>query len=215
MDLDPPRPPKAMMQEPHKTIQHSWHEDLQAFVLGAFLCATSIHFLTQAGLITGQTAGLGVLLSYVMPLPFAVTFFLINIPFYVLGYLRLGPRFTVKTFIAVALVSGFSQIIPLWMQFEVLNPWFAAFFAGAASGMGLIVIFRHGASLGGIGVLGLWLQERAGIQAGWVQLGFDALLFCAALLVMDAGLVVMSLAGAVVVNLIIGVNHRQDRYVGR
>ncbi|MCF6443124.1 YitT family protein [Nereida sp. MMG025] len=202
-------------QEPHKSVRHSWHEDAQAFVLGTFLCAVSVQFLTASGLITGQTAGLGVLLSYVLPLPFAVTFFLVNIPFYVLGYLRLGARFTIKTFLAVALVSGFSELVPLYLSFETLNPWFAAFFAGATAGLGLIVIFRHGASLGGIGVLGLWMQDRFGIQAGWVQLGFDALLFAAAFFVLDPMLVVMSLAGAVVVNLIIGVNHRQDRYIGR
>ena len=78
-----------------------------------------------------------------------------------------------------------------------------------------IVIFRHGGSLGGVGVLGLWLQERAGIQAGWVQLGFDIVLFAVAFFVLDLTLIALSLIGAIVVNGIIGVNHRRDRYIAR
>lgn len=206
-----------MSTEPHKrTTAHTWLEDAQAFVLGTALCALAVQLLTHAGLITGQTAGLGVLLSYVTGAPFGVVFFLVNLPFYVLAWVRMGPRFTAKTFVAVALVSGFAELFPLHMTFGALHPALAAFLAGACAGMGLIVLFRHGASLGGIGVLGLLLQERIGIQAGWVQLGFDALLFLIAAVVLpDLGLVALSLLGAVSTNLIIAQNHRQDRYVGR
>ncbi|MEM8851694.1 MAG: YitT family protein [Pseudomonadota bacterium] len=201
--------------EPQEALRHSLLEDAQAFVLGTALCALGVQFLTASGLVTGQTAGLGVLLSYVTDLSFAVWFFLVNLPFYILGWLRMGPRFVVKTVIAVTLVSVLSAAMPTFMVFDSLNPWAASALAGAVIGMGLIVIFRHGASLGGIGILALWAQERFGIQAGWVQLGFDALLFLGAALVLDPWLVAASLLGAVIVNLIIAVNHRRDRYIGR
>ena len=189
-------------------------EDVLAFLLGTALCALAVQFLTHAGLITGQTAGLGVLLSYLTGWSFGAVFFTVNLPFYVLAWMRMGPRFTVKSFVAVGLVSAMTWLMPGYLSFDTLHPTLAALLAGATSGMGLIVLFRHGASLGGIGVLGLWLQERAGIQAGWVQLGFDAGLFLVAALVLpNLMLVLWSLLGAVVVNLIIAVNHRQDRYI--
>ncbi|WP_147125087.1 YitT family protein [Shimia ponticola] len=201
--------------EPHKRLEHSWLEDAQAFVLGTALCALGVQLLTHLGLITGQTAGLGVLISYVSDWPFGAVFFAVNLPFYVLAWMRMGPRFTIKTFVAVAMVSAMTEILGPLVTFDTVHPIAGAFLAGAVIGMGLIVLFRHGASLGGIGVLALFLQERAGIQAGWTQLGFDALLFAAAFAVLDPWLVVFSLLGAVVVNLIIAVNHRKDRYVGR
>ena len=205
-----------MNSEPHKRLEHSSLEDVLAFFLGTALCALAVQFLTHLGLITGQTAGLGVLLSYVSGWGFGVVFFLINLPFYVFAWLRMGPRFTIKSFIAVAMVSVMTEAFAAWMVFDTLNPIIGALLAGATSGMGLIVLFRHGASLGGVGVLGLWLQDRVGIQAGWVQLGFDVVLFAIAIFVLeDIRLVVLSLLGAVVVNLIIGVNHRNDRYIGR
>lgn len=204
------------MNEPHKPLDHSLTEDALAFIVGTALCAFSVVVLTHLGLITGQTAGLGVLLSYVTGWSFGAVFFLINLPFYIFAWVRMGARFTIKSFIAVALVSGMTLLMEDRIRFEVLDPVLGALLAGATAGMGLIVLFRHGGSLGGVGVVALWAQERLGVQAGWVQLGFDVALFAVAIFVLgDAWLVGLSLAGAVVVNLIIGVNHRRDRYIGR
>ncbi|MEM9425971.1 MAG: YitT family protein [Pseudomonadota bacterium] len=204
------------MNEPHKKLEHTALEDAQAFLLGTALCAFAVVVLTHLGLITGQTAGLGVLLSYVTGVSFGVVFFIVNLPFYLFAWARMGPRFTVKSFIAVALVSVMTELMSRHIAFSTLDPTLGALLAGATAGMGLIVLFRHGASLGGIGVVGLWLQDKVGIQAGWVQLGFDIVLFAVALFVLpDLALVAWSLMGAVVVNLIIAVNHRKDRYVGR
>ena len=200
---------------PEQAQRHTAVEDAQALVLGAALCALGVSLLKPDGLITGQTAGLGVLLGYVTPLGFGLWFFVLNLPFYVLGWLRIGPRFVVKTAIAVTLVSVLASALPRYLVIESLSPWVASALAGAVIGVGLLVIFRHGASLGGIGILALWLQEKAGVQAGWVQLGFDAALFALAFAVLDPLPVAASLLGAVVVNLIVAVNHRRDRYVGR
>lgn len=203
------------MAEPHKKIEHSLLEDAQAFLLGTALCAMGIHFLTHLGLVTGQTAGLAVLLSYLGGWSFGVVFFLVNLPFYLLAWFRMGPRFTVKTFIAVAMVSTFVEVFPLYFSISYLHPALGAALAGASIGLGLIAVFRHGGSMGGIGVLALVVQERLGFQAGWTQLIFDAALFSVAFFVLDPVLMGWSLGGAVIVNLIIGVNHRKDRYVGR
>lgn len=209
--------PSADSREPHRPspLKHTVLEDAQAFVLGTLLCALGVQFLTSAGLITGQTAGAAVLASYLSDWSFGVWFFILNLPFYLLGWLRMGPRFVVKTVIAVVLLSVMSQILTGFVAFETLNPWVASLMSGAVIGMGLIVIFRHGASLGGIGILALWIQERFGVQAGWIQLGFDALLFAIAAFLLDPWLVLASLLGAAAVNTIVAVNHRRDRYVGR
>lgn len=204
------------MAEPHKSLEHTLSEDILAFVLGTALCAFAVTMLTHLGLITGQTAGLGVLLSYVTGISFGVVFFVVNLPFYVFAWMRMGPRFTIKSFIAVGLVSVLTELMSHEVVFAHLDPTLGALLAGGTAGMGLIVLFRHGASLGGVGVVALWAQERLGIQAGWVQLGFDAVLFAAAFFVLPSvALVAWSLLGAVVVNLMIAVNHRKDRYIGR
>ncbi len=186
-----------------------------AFALGTAMCALGIQFLGHAGLITGQTAGLGVLLSYVSDLGFGVWFFIINLPFYIFGYLRMGTKFTFKSFIAVGFLSIFATVFEHILVIEHMPVYLAALLAGACSGLGLMVIFRHGASLGGIGVLALYLQDRTGFQAGWAQLIFDAGLFLIAFFLLPFDLMFWSLICAAATNVIIGFNHRQDRYIAR
>lgn len=192
---------------------HSLTEDAQGIIYGATMAAFGIVILTHLGLVTGQTAGLAVLVSYATGWGFGPVFFAINLPFYLLGYLRMGPAFTAKTFLAVALLSGLSLWMPGQIGFATLNPWLGAVLFGFLSGSALLALFRHGASLGGIGIVALLLQDRLGWRAGWVQLGFDAVLFTAAFLLVEARLVVISFLGAVVVNLVIAINHRRDRYI--
>ena len=179
------------------------------------MVALGVLFLKTCGLITGQTAGLAVLVSYLSGWSFGWVFFVLNAPFWLLAIARMGLRFTVKSAVAVALVSVFAEALPHALVIDHLSDPVGALLAGATIGLGLIVVFRHGGSLGGVGVVALWLQETRGIRAGWIQLGFDAVLFLAAFFVLDTTLVLWSLAGAVVVNLIIAVNHRRDRYVAR
>jgi uncharacterized membrane-anchored protein YitT (DUF2179 family) len=203
------------MNEPHSRLEHRLWEDAFACLVGTAMVALGLQILTHLGLVTGQTAGLAVMVSYATDWPFGVVFFVVNLPFYILAVLRLGWRFTIKTAIAVSMVSIFAETFPHVLRFEHINPAVGAVLAGATTGLGLLSIFRHGASLGGIGILALFLQERAGIQAGWVQLGFDAVLFSIALALLDPWLVGWSLLGAAITNLIVGVNHRRDRYIGR
>jgi uncharacterized membrane-anchored protein YitT (DUF2179 family) len=195
------------------TIRHSLIEDAQGIAYGATMAAFGIVILTHLGLVTGQTAGLAVLISYASGWAFGPVFFAINLPFYVLGYLRMGWQFTLKTFLAVAILSTLSIWLPTQISFATLNPWVGAVLFGFCSGSALLALFRHGASLGGIGIVALMLQERLGWRAGWVQLGFDAVLFAVALLVIEPRLVLISFLGALVVNLVIAINHRRDRYV--
>lgn len=203
------------MPEPQSNLDHSLFEDAQAFLLGTAMCALGLQFLTHLGLITGQTAGLAVLLSYVSGWSFGVVFFAVNLPFYILGIWQMGLRFTVKTGVAVAMVSALTELFPLLLRFDHVDPALGAMLAGATIGFGLLTLFRHGASLGGIGILALWLQDRLGLQAGWTQLGVDAALFATAIAVLDPALVGWSLLGAIITNLIVATNHRKDRYIGR
>ena len=68
------------MAEPQTRLNHTLIEDAQAFVLGTAMCALGLTLLTHPGPITGQTAGLAVLLSYIGGWPFGLLFFAINLP---------------------------------------------------------------------------------------------------------------------------------------
>ncbi|GHC44528.1 YitT family protein [Neogemmobacter tilapiae] len=192
---------------------HSYFDDAQGIAYGATMAAFGIAILTHLGMITGQTAGLAILIAYVSGWPFGAVFFVVNLPFYWFGYRRMGLRFTLKTFVAVGALAILSALMPRWISFADLNPAFGAILFGLVSGSALLAIFRHGASLGGIGILALYLQDHTGLRAGKTQLMFDAVLFLVALFVLPWVTVAWSALGALVVNLVIAINHRRDRYV--
>lgn len=194
-------------------LKHGPIADAQGLLFGSGIAAAAMVILTHLGLVTGQTAGLAVLLSYVTGYSFGTVFFVVNLPFYWLGYRRMGWRFTLKTFVAVGLLSLFSNLLPDLFQIGYIHPAVGAVLFGMMSGAGLLALFRHGASLGGVGILALYLQDSTGFRAGYTQLLFDAGVFALAFFVIDTPLVLYSLLGALVVNLTITINHRKDWYV--
>lgn len=193
--------------------QHSLFEDVQALITGTLLVSLGVALLGKASLITGGTVGLAFLLHYVTGLSFGKLFFAINLPFYFLAVKKMGWTFTLKTFSAVFLLSAFAELLPQVLKLEMLNPLYAAIMGGLLAGVGLLVLFRHKASLGGINVLVLYLQERYGLRAGLVQLGLDAVILLLAAPMISFTAVLISLLGAAMLNLTLAINHKPGRYM--
>lgn len=193
--------------------RHTPLEDAQGLACGVLMCALSLVLLREAGLVTGQTAGLALVLSYWSGLDLSLAFLAVNAPFYLLALLRVSWRFALKTLAAVALLSALVRWGAPFVTVAPTHPAAAATLAGVAAGFGLLALFRHGASLGGGGVLAFWLQDATGFRAGWTQMIFDAVVFALAATILDWERLGWSALGAVILNLLIAVNHRRDHYV--
>ena len=198
--------------------QHRPYEDVMAMLLGTFFVALGVTFCTHAVLLTGSTAGLALLLSYmtssVTGWGFGVYFFAINLPFYYLAVKRMGWSFTLRTFAAIGLVSLFSELTQGWVQFDSVPSIYAALMGGALMGIGMLMLFRHRTSLGGINILALYLQDKHGFRAGYVQLAIDGVILLIALTQLPLDRVGYSVLGALTLNLIIALNHKPGRYIG-
>jgi uncharacterized membrane-anchored protein YitT (DUF2179 family) len=196
-------------------IRHAVHEDVMALATGTGLVALGVTLHGSAQILTGGTAGMAFLLQYGAGVPWWFGFFVVNIPFYVLATLRLGWVLTLRTVLAVALLSLLASQFPALMGLATLNPAFSAVMGGLLIGVGLLVLFRHRFSLGGVNLLALYAQEKLGLNAGWVSLAVDAIIIAAALLLLPVDRVGLSLLAAVTLNLVLAANHKPDRYVAR
>ncbi|TDP74803.1 YitT family protein [Roseateles toxinivorans] len=193
--------------------RHTLFDDAQALLTGTLFVAIGLLLLRQAGLVTGGTVGLAFLAHYATGLPFGALLFLVNLPFYWLAWRRMGRRFTLKTFAAVSLLALLSELLPRWISLQSVHPLFAAVAGGLLVGAGFIMLFRHRASLGGLNVLVLWLQERFGWRAGIVQMAIDALILLSAWPWIDAQRLALSVLAAAAMNFALAVNHRPGRYM--
>ncbi|WP_374519766.1 YitT family protein [Undibacterium squillarum] len=197
-------------------VPHSWFEDVLAILTGTLLVSLGVALFNQAGLLTGGTAGLAFLTHYLSGYSFGTVFFIINLPFYYLAFKRMGWPFTIKTFCSVGLVSLMSGLHPKIIhlsQDNTLAMFYVALTGGLLMGVGFIVLFRHQASLGGINILALYLQQTRGIRAGKLQMGLDILIVLASIRVVGWQALAASVVGAFALNLAISLNHRPGRYM--
>ena len=189
--------------------RHSLVDDVQGLAAGSMMASLGVLLLSSAGLLTG----VAFLLHYATGYAFGLLFFVINLPFYWLAFRRFGFGFTLKTFLAVAFTSFLTEAVPRAIGFSHIDPLVAAIFGGLVIGAGLLALFRHRASLGGFGILALYLQDRFGWRAGLVQLVFDGTVLIFSFFVATPFIIFCSVVGAVVLNLTLAINHRKDRYI--
>ena len=110
------------------------------------------------------------------------------------------------------LLSLLTDLQPHVMQLGPLHPLYAAIAGGLLLGVGMLVLFRHRGSLGGIGIAALYLQDRYGWRAGKVQMALDCLILLAACVTVEPSRVGWSIVAAITLNLALTMNHRPGRY---
>lgn len=193
---------------------HTPFEDVQGVFTGCLFVALALVMFRESTLLTGGTTGLAFLAHYLVGWPLGAILFLINLPFYVFGLRTLGRPFTTKTFCAVGVLALQTELVPGLVSFEHLDPVFGAVMAGLLAGTGILILIRHGASLGGVTILALYLQKRRGWRAGTVQMAIDCAILSLGLLAVPVDKLALSVLGAAALNFVIAVNHRPDRYFG-
>jgi Uncharacterized conserved protein len=75
------------------------------------------------------------------------------------------------------LVYVLSELRARFIHLSMLDPFYAAVIGRLLMGVGFIVLFRHQASLGGVNILALYLQDSYGIRAGKLQMAVDLTIF--------------------------------------
>jgi uncharacterized membrane-anchored protein YitT (DUF2179 family) len=194
-------------------ISHSLFDDVQAILLASLFMSFGVALFTQQEFLIGGTAGVAFLGSYASSWSFGQLFFVINIPFYGLALWRLGWFFTLKTFFAVGLVSILSDWIPQWIVIDSSIPLFAAIFGGSMMGAGLLMLFRHKASLGGLNILSLYLSKYHNVNAGRFQMMVDVVIIILAIYIVDIWATIYSVIAAICMNAVLAINFKKGRYL--
>ncbi|MNY84906.1 hypothetical protein D3C78_10780 [compost metagenome] len=203
----PTSPAAAPAPTPHTTL-----EDAAAIVTGVLMISVGVALFKQAGLVTGGMAGLAFALHYASDVGFGVWFFILNLPFYWLAVKKMGWAFTFKTFCAVGLLAVVSELQPHFLQLQSVQAPYAAVVGGILMGVGMLVLFRHRCSIGGLGIAALYLQQRYGWRAGYVQMGLDCIILISAFFIVDLEQALWSIVAALTLNQVLSMNHRPGRY---
>ncbi|CAI6086329.1 YitT family protein [Cohnella sp. JJ-181] len=153
-------------------ITHQRRREWLVIALGCIVAAVGVSMLKQARMVTGGSAGLSLSLSYLLHMRFSVLFMLVNLPFLIFSWAKMGRSFTLRTIAAIVLLSVLTALQGLLPDYP-MSPLSEAAVGGTLVGVGICMLFKNGASFGGSTVLALYLHRRYGRDPGKTGFAFD------------------------------------------
>jgi uncharacterized membrane-anchored protein YitT (DUF2179 family) len=168
----------------HPVFSWASIKDYLLICTGALLQALAMRlFLVPSQLVIGGISGLAQILNHFTGFPIGVMTLLGNIPLFILGWRHLGgPRFAMRTAIAIISFSFFTDILAYFPLSKGLTSdlLLNALYGGVLSGIGYGVVYRGKGTSGGTDILARILNHWRGISLSQSYLMTDALVILVA-----------------------------------
>ena len=169
-----------------KTKKIDWRHGLYKFMmatLGAVIYAASIgFFLDPNHLSAGGITGIAQILSKLLPVGTGTLALVMNIPILLLGLWKFGWRFFAMTGYVLVVSSPLMDLF--YAHPLTADPVLAAVAGGALLGLGMGILFRAGASSGGVDIITKVLRLRfPHIKTGVIFFVLDAIIIVASAVV--------------------------------
>ena len=144
-----------------------------AVICGNVILAFSIAaFLEPTGIISGGTTGIGLFVQEYFKLPVSVTFGIVNVVCFLLGFFILGKEFAMSTLLSSVIfpfILGYLEGMP-GIASLTDDMLLSAILAGVLTGIGVGIVVRVNASTGGMDIPPLIINKLFGISVGNVML---------------------------------------------
>lgn len=154
--------------------------DTFVFIIGGVAFSVGINcFLSRNNILNGGFTGIATILNFLFNLPIGTVIFILNIPFFVVGFKKLGAKFIYRTIWATLITStlvDIGVILPVYNNDLLLS----SIFGGALVGIALGIIFLRNATTGGVDII-----------AKLIQLNFPQVSIGRSILIFDAVIVVL------------------------
>ncbi len=165
-------------------------KDLFFLTLGSLIYAFAIEgFLVPSRIIDGGVTGVSMILNTVSNIPLGILILVINIPFIVLAFQKLGKRFVISTFYSILVFSAgvtlFNHILHGHCIIENLELFLVSIFGGLILGSGVGLVIRNGASLDGTEILAIYTTKKIPFSVGEIIMFINLFIFTVAGFVYD------------------------------
>lgn len=143
-----------------------------SIVVGNAILAFGVaYFIIPNNVLTGGVAGLAIAISPLVHVEVDTLITIIISISFILGYLFLGKQFALKTIASSILYPVLLRIMGQITINTAIEPLMASLYGGLCVGLGVGVVFRVGASTGGMDIPPLILQKFTKIKAhNWMIL---------------------------------------------
>lgn len=134
--------------------------------IGAILMGVGLEiFLVPNQVIDGGIVGISIMLSHLTGIKLGLIIFLLNIPFFFIGYKQIGKTFAISTMYGIFILSITTALlhpVPAFTQDILL----ASVFGGIVLGIGVGIVIRYGGSLDGSEVLAILANKKLPFSVG-------------------------------------------------
>lgn len=136
-----------------KKSKTEWLKKYIIITVAALIYAAGVSlFIDPNNMAPGGVTGVSVILSRVIPVSTGTLIMLLNIPILVFAIWKFGMRFTISTIYATALISAFTNILSFFSA-ATHDRLLAAIAGGILSATSIGVIFKAGATTGGMDII--------------------------------------------------------------
>lgn len=148
--------------------------------IGAIIYSAGLNlFLIPNHIIDGGVTGISLLVQALTGVPFSVLIVVLNLPFFYLGYKRLGAGLAVSATYAIVILSlcssYFEQLKP-----ATTDPFLSTIFGGIIIGIGVGVVIKSGGSTDGTEIVAIWMDNRTSFSVGEIIMFFNFFILGAA-----------------------------------
>lgn len=134
--------------------------------IGAVIMAVGLEiFLVPNQVIDGGIVGVSIMLSHITGIKLGLFIFILNIPFFFIGYKQIGKTFAFSTLYGIVILSistTFLHPVAAFTQDILL----ASLFGGIVLGIGVGMVIRYGGSLDGTEILAILSSKRLPFSVG-------------------------------------------------
>lgn len=160
----------------NKILKH-WIVPLFFITVGAVIAAFALEeFLVPFKILDGGIVGVSMIVSQLSGLPLGILTIILNIPFVLMGFKRLGIRFLVKAIYAMVLFSVFLGVFKD-MNAVTDKEILVVAFGGVLLGIGVGLILRYGGCLDGTEIVAMFLSKHVEFSVGQIVLFFNIIIY--------------------------------------
>ena len=135
--------------------------DILYFFVGAIIYSVSVNmFLSPNGISPGGFTGVAAVINHITNIPTGTMLFIFNIPILILGYIKMGGVFILKTSFVTVLVSLSLDISASLLPIIRADGILVSMFGGILMGIGLSLILLRGATTGGIDIIAKFVNRK-------------------------------------------------------
>lgn len=135
--------------------------DILYFFAGAIIYSVSVNmFLSPNGISPGGFTGVAAVINHITNIPTGTMLFIFNIPILILGYIKMGGVFILKTSFVTVLVSLSLDISASLLPIVRADGILVSMFGGILMGIGLSLILLRGATTGGIDIIAKFVNRK-------------------------------------------------------